>query len=294
MTFHLLGPVMVLDPAGQRLPVGGPRHRALLAALLVHAGASLTVERLVALLWADPPPPTAATMVHGAVAAIRRALDAVAPHTIVTSDGGYTLDIAPERVDAARFERALDTGRRLLAATSPQRASSLLSEALAEWRGPALAGVEVPFARAAAARWDEMRVQCSELHADAELRLGRHDAVVARLEELAVAHPLREELCAHLMIALYRCGRQTDALAAYRGLRATLVAELGVEPGERLRGLEQAVLRHDPQLQPPRPGGIVLSAPLGSFVGRAGEPRRAVSARAVEPAADADGPGWGG
>jgi predicted ATPase/DNA-binding SARP family transcriptional activator len=269
-TFHLLGPVTVLDPAGVPLPVGGSRRRALLAALLVHAGTSLTVERLVDMLWPDPPPPTAATMVHGAVAAIRRALDAVAPHVLVTRDGGYVLDVAPERVDAARFERKLDAGRRLLA-TSPHRASSLLAEALAEWRGPALAGVEEPFARAAAARWDELRVQCYELHADAELRLGRHDTVVARLEELAAAHPLREELCAHLIVALYRGGRQADALAAYRRLRATLVGELGVEPGERLRGLELAVLRHDQRLHPARPGGTVLPAPLGSFVGPEGE-----------------------
>ena len=269
-TFRLLGPVAVLDPAGTSLPVGGPRRRALLAALLLHPGTSLPVERLVGMLWPDPPPPTASTMVHGAVAAIRRVLEPDAPHVLVTRDGGYVLEVPPEWVDAARFERALEAGRRLLA-TSPQRASSLLAEALAEWRGPALAGVEEPFARAAAARLDELRLRCYELHADAELRLDRHSTVVARLEELAAAHPLREELCAHLIVALYRCGRQADALAAYRRLRATLVGELGVEPGERLRGLELAVLRHDQRLQPVRAGGAALPAPLGSFVGRDGE-----------------------
>ncbi len=190
-TFRLLGPVAVLDPAGTPLPVGGPRRRALLAALLLHPGMSLPVERLVGMLWPDPPPPTASTMVHGAVAAIRRALEPGAPHVLVTRDGGYVLEVPPEWVDAARFERALEAGRRLLA-TSPQRASSLLAEALAEWRGPALAGVEEPFARAAAARLDELRLQCFELHADAELRLGRHSTVVALLDELAAAHPLRE------------------------------------------------------------------------------------------------------
>ena len=269
-TFRLLGPVAVLDPAGTPLPVGGPRRRALLAALLLHPGMSLPVERLVGMLWPDPPPPTASTMVHGAVAAIRRALEPGAPHVLVTRDGGYVLEVPPEWVDAARFERALEAGRRLLA-TSPRRASSVLAEALAEWRGPALAGVEEPFARAAAARLDELRLQCFELHADAELRLGRHSTVVARLDELAAAHPLREELCAHLIVALYRCGRQAEALAAYRRLRATLVCELGVEPGERLRGLELAVLRHDQRLQPARTGGATLPAPLGSFVGRDGE-----------------------
>jgi predicted ATPase/DNA-binding SARP family transcriptional activator len=209
-------------------------------------------------------------MVHAAVAAIRRVLEPGVPQVLVTRDGGYVLDVSPERVDAARFERALEAGRRLIA-TSPQRASSLLAEALAEWRGPALAGVEEPFARAAAARLDELRLQCYELHADVELRLGRHETVVAGLEELAAAHPLREELCAHLIVALYRCGRQADALAAYRRLRATLVGELGVEPGERLRGLELAVLRHDQRLLPVRAGGAGLPAPLGLFVGRDGE-----------------------
>jgi hypothetical protein len=168
-TFRLLGPVAVLDPAGTPLLVGGPRRRALLAALLLHPGSSLPVERLVGMLWPDPPPPAASTMVHEAVAAIRRVLEPGAPHLLVTRDGGYVLEVPPERVDAARFERALEAGRRLLA-TSPQRASSLLAEALAEWRGPALAGVEEPFARAAAARLDELRLQCCELHADAELR----------------------------------------------------------------------------------------------------------------------------
>ena len=269
-TFRLLGPVAVLDPAGTPLPVGGPRRRALLAALLLHPGTSLPVDRLVGMLWPDPPPSTASTMVHGAVAAIRRILEPGAPHVLVTRDGGYVLEVAPEWVDAARFERDLEAGQRLLA-TSPQRASSLLAEALAEWRGPALAGVEEPFARAAAARLDDLRVQCHELYADAELRLGRHHTMVARLEELVVAHPLREELCAQLIVALYRCGRQADALAAYRRLRATLVDELGVEPGERLRELELAVLRHDQRLQPARASGTRLPAPLGSFVGRDGE-----------------------
>ena len=266
-TFRLLGPVAVLDPAGTPLPVGGPRRRALLAALLLHRGASLPVERLVGMLWPDPPPPTASTMVHGAVAAIRRVLEPCEPHVLVTRDGGYVLEVAPEQVDAPRFERALEAGRRVLA-TSPQRASSLLAEALGEWRGSALAGLEESFARAAAARLDALRLQCYELHADAELRLGRHSTAVARLDELVAAHPLREELCAHLVVALYRCGRQADALAAYRRLRATLVGELGVEPCARLRRLELAVLRHDQRLQPARTGAAALPAPLGSFVGR--------------------------
>jgi predicted ATPase/DNA-binding SARP family transcriptional activator len=268
MTFRLLGPVEVLDPVGAAVPVGGPRRRAVLAALLLYPGTSLSVERLVGMLWPDPPQ-TAPTMVHGAVAGIRRALGPGGP-VLETRNGGYVLELAADQVDVARFERAFDHGRRVLD-LSPRRASSRLAEALAEWRGPALAGVEEPFARAAATRLDELRLQCHELLAHAELRVGRHHVVVARLEELAAAHPLREDLCAHLVVALYRCERQADALAAYRRLRATLVAELGVEPDERLRELELAVLRHDPRLQQPSSSPAALPAPLGSFVGRDGE-----------------------
>lgn len=151
-TFRILGPVAALDEDGDPLPVGGPRRRSVLAALLLHRGSILPVERLVTMLWSDPAPPTAPTMVHGAVAAIRRVL---APHgqarMLVTRDGGYSLDVPAERVDAARFEQALAVGRDALS-TSPQRASAILAAALAEWRGPALAGVDEPFARAAAAR----------------------------------------------------------------------------------------------------------------------------------------------
>jgi predicted ATPase/DNA-binding SARP family transcriptional activator len=265
-TFRLLGPVEVLDPAGVLVPVGGRRRRALLAALLLHRGMTLPVERLVGMLWPEPPP-TASTMVHGAVAGIRRALEPYGPPVLATRAGGYSLEVADEQVDAVRFERASEEGRRILDA-SPQRASSRLAEALAEWRGPALAGVEEPFARVAATRLEELHLQCHELLAQAELRVGRHHAVAARLEGLSAAHPLREDLCAHLVVALYRCGRQADALAAYRRLRAMLVEELGVEPEERLRRLELAVLRHDPWLQPPPDGRAALPAPLGSFVGR--------------------------
>lgn len=267
LTFRLLGPVAALDAAGQSLPVGGPRRRAVLAALLLSRGTILPVEQLITSLWPDPAPPTAPTMVHAAVAAIRRVLEPPGwPRMLITRGGGYSLVVAAEQVDAFRFERALDAGRRVLG-VSPQRAAALFGEALAEWRAPALAGIEEPFARAAAARLDELRLQCHELHADAELRCGHHHAVVAGLQELAAAHPLREELCSHLVVGLYRCGRQGDALAAYRRLRATLVTELGVEPGQRLREVELAVLRQDRWLSS-HPGGTALPEPIGSFVGR--------------------------
>ncbi|MBN9101967.1 MAG: AAA family ATPase [Pseudonocardia sp.] len=277
--YRVLGPVAVLDVAGTSLTVGGARRRALLAALLLHRGVSLSVERLVDMLWSAPAPPTAATMVHGAVAGLRRVLEPdrrdAAPAVLVNQGGGYALQIAPEQIDAVRFERLLGAGRQLVDG-APERAARLLSEALTQWRAPALEGVGQPFARTAAVRWDELRLQCVELHAQAELRLGHHHAVVAALESVMDEDPLREGACAQLMIALYRCGRQADALAAYRTLRRALVEDLGVEPGADLQRLETSILRHgeemrDTRTRPARPAGrgTPLPAPVGSLVGRA-------------------------
>ncbi len=293
VTFRLLGPVAALDQAGEPLPVGGPRRRAVLAALLLSRGTILPVEKLVTMLWPDPAPPTAPTMVHAAVAAIRRVLEpAGQSRMLVTRDGGYSLAVAAEQVDVVRFERALEAGRRVLG-ISPQRAAAFLAEALAEWRAPALDGIEEPFARAAAARLDELRLQCHELHADAELSRGRHHAVVAGLEELVAAHPLREALCAHLIVALYRCGRQADALAAYRRLRATLVTELGVEPAQQLRELELAVLRQERWLSS-WTGASAPPAPIGSFVGREGELDDVAALLRVHRLVTLTGPGGAG
>lgn len=271
VSFRLLGPVTALDGTGAPLVLGGPRRRAVLAALLLERGRSLPVERLVELLWPTPAPSSAATMVHAAVAALRRALElGGGPRVLVTRDGGYAVEVGAEQVDVARFETALAEGRRDFALV-PRKVARLLAEALAEWRGPALAGVEEAFARAAAQRLDERRVEARALRADAELRLGHHWAIVAELEALAAEHPLREDVCALLMLALYRCGRQAEALAAYRRLRTVLAGELGVEPERRLSDLHLEVLRHDPALDPALVGAAVLPAPLGSFVGRAGD-----------------------
>jgi predicted ATPase len=180
------------------------------------------------------------------------------------------LAVGDEEVDAARFEQALERARRELD-ESPRRTARLVACALTEWRGPALAGVEQPFARAAARRLEELRVRARELRVDAELRSGHHREVLDEIEDLVAEHPLREDLCAHLVLALYRCGRQADALAAHRRLRATLVDELGVEPDEPLRSLELAVLRHDPALRPPAIDPGTLPVPLGALEGRVGD-----------------------
>lgn len=277
--FLVLGPLAAVGPTGDVLCLGSPRRRALLAALLVHAGTVLSVDLLIDLLWGAYPPLTAATMVHGAVAGLRRVVGpgrgAQASTLLLTRDGGYALEVRPEQVDAVRFERLVAAGRSLVEA-APARASKTLADALALWRGPAFAGVEEPFARDAATRLEELRLECVEERIEAELTLGRHHDVVADLEALVAQHPLRERLCAQLMVGTYRCGRQADALAAYRALRRTLRTELGLDPGPDLRRLERAVLQQSDDLERggsvrvarPRSG---LPVPISTFVGRVRE-----------------------
>jgi len=281
VSFSVLGVVAAFDPDGAVLSLGSNRRRALLAAWLVNFGHPLSVDQLIDMLWNGMPPRTAATMVHGAVAGLRKALESGrrhgAAHLVATRGGGYVLDVDPGQLDMFRFEHLLSQGRRLVDA-SPSRAAAVLTDALMLWRGPALAGLDQPFARDAAARLDELRVECAELRMAAELELGQHHDVVAELESLAARHPLRERLHAQLVVALYRCGRPSDALAAYRRLRDTLDAELGVEPGPELRDLELAVLRRSDELElrvPVKAGagrrGRALPAQISSFVGRARE-----------------------
>jgi predicted ATPase/DNA-binding SARP family transcriptional activator len=299
--FRVLGPVEAVDAAGLVLPLGPPRARALLAALVVHAGGVLSIDRLTELLWDGSAPPTARTMVHGAVAGLRRALEPCrdrAPSLLETRHGGYLLDVPPERVDVLRFEQLLAQGRRLVEA-APASASQLLAEALSLWRGPALPGIECPFARDAASRWEELRLQCTESRMEAEIALGHHHDVVAELEDLVARHPLRELLCAQLVLALYRCGRQADALHTLRSVRRTLVEELGLEPGPHLQRLEQAVLRQSPDLDagPPATGagpGRPLPSPLDPFVGRVRERAEVAALVSTHRLVTLTGPGGSG
>jgi predicted ATPase/DNA-binding SARP family transcriptional activator len=292
MMFRLLGPVAIVDEGGPPLALGSPRRQAVLAALVVHRGAVLPVDVLIDMLWPGHAPPTAATMVHGAVSAIRKILaECDAEHLLATRGGGYALDARPDEVDAVCFEQLVSQGRRLLG-SSPSRATQVLAEALDLWRGPALVGIDVEFARSVAAHLDELRLECAEMRVEAELGRGRHREVLGELKTLVAQHPLRERLSAHLMVALYRCGRQSDALAVYRALRRTMAADLGLEPGPELRRLELAVLRQDEDLE--WRTVTALPHPIGAFIGRVAEQRDVSALVEAQRLVTLTGPGGSG
>jgi DNA-binding SARP family transcriptional activator/class 3 adenylate cyclase len=250
--FFLLGPL----EARQRerpLRLGSIKHRMLLAKLLLHPNQVVSTEELIVAVWGEEPPPTVKQSLQNHVAALRKAIEdgnGAGPRTLVTRDPGYLLQIDPERLDLHRFQRLDHEGRQALAAGDPARAADLLRQALALWRGPALADV----AASADIAWpelvgvEELQVASTEARIEAELALGRHHELVAELEALVRLYPLREHLHGQLMLALYRSGRQADALAAYRAARKVLVDELGIEPSVGLQRLEQAILAQDPAL----------------------------------------------
>ena len=255
MEFRILGPLEVLDE-GRRLALGGRKPRALLALLLLHRGETLGTERLIDELWGERPPATAAKSLRVHVSRLRGALSAGSgersDELVVTRGHGYQLMLDPEHLDAQRFERLVAEGRRELAVGRPERAVVALEEGLSLWRGRPLDDLAYePFAQQAIARLDDMRVAATEELVEARLALGRHADVLAELEPLIAEHPYRERLRAQLMLALYRCDRQADALQAYQDARRALVEELGIEPGERLRELERAILAQDPALAAP-------------------------------------------
>jgi YVTN family beta-propeller protein len=256
--FRLLGPLEVSD-GDHALPIGEGRQRAVLVLLLLHRNEAVSSDRLIDALWGETPPPTAAKVLQNHVGQLRRALDDREGQRLQTRDHGYVLQVQDGELDVERFERLADEGGEALARERPADAAARLREALAFWRGPALADVAYEaFARPEIVRLEERRIAALEQRIDADLALGRHADVVAELEGLVAQHPLRERLRAQLMVALYRCGRQADALEAYSEARRVLLDELGVEPGPALRELQAAILRQDPELAPapgawPRP-----------------------------------------
>ena len=260
MEFRILGPFEVRRE-GRPARIGGAKERALLAILLLHAGEPVSVDRLIDELWGDSPPATARKSVQVRVAGLRRALGG---EVVLTGGDGYLVRPQPNQLDLHRFEQLLSDGRDALAAGDPSAAVAALDEALALWRGPALVDFTYEsFAQPAIARLEELRLRALELRIEAQLELGLHARVIVELEDMVAAHPLRERLRGQLMLALYRDGRQAEALDVYRRTRKELVAELGIEPGPMLRQLQQAILRHDPSLQGPleAPDRSMLVAP---------------------------------
>jgi YVTN family beta-propeller protein len=255
LDFRLLGPVEART-GDTVAALGGPRQRSVLAILLLHANQVVPSERLIDLIWGESAPPTAATALQGYVSQLRKVIepDRTAPSVIVTEGTGYVARVAPGQLDVSRFEQLVSHGRADLAAGRPQEAADAFAEALALWRGPALANVRnEAFAQEPIRRLEEIRIAAVEDHLDARLALGRHSEAVAEVEALVGEHPLRERLRGQLMLALYRSGRQAEALEAFAAGRRMFVDELGIEPGEPLRALHQRILEQDPSLATPEP-----------------------------------------
>jgi DNA-binding SARP family transcriptional activator len=219
----------------------------------VHANEPLSRERLIEELWGDAAPRTVNAVLSVYLSRLRRLLaDGTGEQLLRTHTTGYVLGVRPDGLDARRFESLLEQGRRELPSGEAERASTTLQEALALWRGPALADFALePFAQIEIARLEELRLTALEARIEADLLLGRQDSLVAELETLVAAHPFREGLRAQLMLALYRSGRQAEALETYRHARRIFSEELGIEPGPRLQELERAILRHYSSLAAP-------------------------------------------
>lgn len=250
MEYRVLGPLEARSN-GRALDLGGPKQRAVLAVLLLHANEVVSVDALIDAIWGENAPETAAGAIHGSVSRLRKALEPEgAPYEILrTHPPGYTLAVAPAELDRERFSRLAAEGRAALARGDASRAATTLTEALAVWRGPALADLAYTLAdRTEIDRLEEERLAALEDRIDAELALGRHAALAPELETLVHRHPLRERLRGQLMLALYRSGRQADALEAYRAGSRLLDEELGLEPTPELRDLERRILVQDPGL----------------------------------------------
>ena len=255
MQFSLLGPLEVTD-GEQPITVGGGNRRGLLALLLLNANEVVSGERLIDELWGERPPATAAKSLHVYVSQLRKELacGGAGPNgsVLLTRGSGYIVQLSPDELDVLRFQKLVGDGRRALDDGRAESAAQRLRDALALWRGPALSDFRYEsFAQRYISRLEEERLSALETRIEADLALGRHAEIVGELEDLVADHPLREHLRAHYMLALYRCGRQADALASYRAGRARLSDDLGLEPGPELRELESAILAQSPALAAP-------------------------------------------
>jgi DNA-binding SARP family transcriptional activator len=291
MEFGLLGPLLVRR-GGTEVPVPSERQRVVLAALLLNAGRVTSVDELAEVVWGQAPPRSARVCVQNYVMRLRRSLGGVGQGRIKTRCGGYQLRVESGELDVTRFEEMLAAARAAVQAGSWPAAARQARGALALWRGEPLADAHSDLlATQEVPRLSELRLQAVELRIDADLHQGRHAEVIAETHALTGRHPLRERLHGLLMLALYRDGRQAEALAAYQAARTVLVKELGVEPGPGLAELHHQILNGDPALQcapVPRPTARVgppqsrrrrLSATAGTpisaaLVGRPARPRR--------------------
>jgi len=243
MEFRVLGSLEIWDGSNQ-IEISGAKRRALLALLVLHANEVVGKDRLVDELWGERAPRTAAASLHNHISRLRKALG---PDRLVTRSWGYVLRVQPEQIDLYRFEHLLEDAQPLPA----KERSAKLAEALALWRGPALADlVFEPALEKEICRLEELRMTAVETRIDAELEAGRSAGIIPELETLIAEHPLRERLRGQLILALYRDGRQAEALEVYRETRRLLRDELGLEPSPALRDLERAILRQDPSLAP--------------------------------------------
>ncbi len=244
LEFRILGPLEVEGGSGP-IALGGQKQRALLAALLLEAGRVVATDRLVDLVWGEDAPKTATTSLQNSISRLRRELGG---DVLETRAPGYVLRVAPEQVDARRFELLLRDARR----ADPEERRDLLERALELWRGPALAEFAFEdFAQAEIRRLEELRLVAKEERIEADLELGRHSDVSGEIQALVREHPLRETLRRQLMLALYRSGRQAEALDVYQDARARFVEELGIEPGPELKQLQAEILRHEAGLGAP-------------------------------------------
>ncbi|MGH3137399.1 MAG: ATP-binding protein [Gaiellaceae bacterium] len=275
MEFRILGPLEVME-GDDALPLGPPKQRALLAFLLLNANHAVPLERLVDELWGDDLPARAVKSIQTYVSRLRKVLPA---GTLLTRPPGYALEISPEELDLHRFERELSDGHVALVGGKPATAAASLRRALELWRGPALAEFSSePFAGREGSRLEELRLLGLEDLIEADLALGHHADLVGELESLVAHHPLRERFRGQLMLALYRSGRQAEALAAYRDARRLLIDELGIDPSRSLQDLEKAILQQDlsldlPSELPDTPHSLARATreeaeKLGGFVGR--------------------------
>jgi len=277
MDYRILGPLEV-DADGVPVELAGGRQGALLAFLLLHANETVPSEKLVEELWDGSPPPSAHKILQNYVSKLRRDLS---DGLLVTRGHGYELRVGPGELDVDRFAGLLEAGRQAMASNEPGVAATTLRTALSLWRGPVLAGLaDDHFARPEIDRLEELRLAALTERVDADLALGRHVDLVGELEELTGRYPLQERLCAQRMLALYRSGRQAEALEVYRGARHALVHQLGIEPGASLQALERAILLHDPALEPPREVTGVIRSRLVPSPG----PRRLLAAGIVAAA----------